>query len=145
MGLERAMFEGRQAVQLRTDLEDCFIDICAPEVLMLFTDNFDYQHLRRDFVKGLLSDEVRVAEFDEVLVPRVVCRFRVCVRLVFMSLRTVRISHNLENRQKNEACISALKHLQWSTRCFIGFNSLATSHTESNILDHLFRDDGKLL
>ena len=54
------MFEGRQAVQLLTDLEDCFIDICAPEVLMLFTDNFDYQHLRRDFVKGLLSDEVRV-------------------------------------------------------------------------------------
>ncbi|GAQ80574.1 eukaryotic translation initiation factor eIF-2B epsilon subunit [Klebsormidium nitens] len=58
LGLERAMFEGRQAVQLRTDLEDCFIDICAPEVLMLFTDNFDYQHLRRDFVKGLLSDEI---------------------------------------------------------------------------------------
>jgi translation initiation factor eIF-2B subunit epsilon len=41
------------------DLDDCYIDICSPEVLMLFTDNFDYQHLRRDFVKGLLSDEVR--------------------------------------------------------------------------------------
>lgn len=39
-------------------IKDCFIDICSPEVLLLFTDNFDYQQLRRDFVKGLLSDEV---------------------------------------------------------------------------------------
>jgi hypothetical protein len=38
--------------------QDCYIDICSPEVLLLFTDNFDYQHLRRDFVKGILSDEV---------------------------------------------------------------------------------------
>ncbi|KAH9309173.1 hypothetical protein KI387_037084, partial [Taxus chinensis] len=37
---------------------DCFIDICSPEVLMLFTDNFDYQHLRHDYVKALLGDEV---------------------------------------------------------------------------------------
>jgi hypothetical protein len=39
-------------------LQDCHIDICSPEVLALLTDNFDYQQLRRDFVKGLLSDEV---------------------------------------------------------------------------------------
>lgn len=39
-------------------LQDCYIDICSPEVLSLFTDNFDYQHLRRDFVKGLLVDDV---------------------------------------------------------------------------------------
>lgn len=38
--------------------QDCNIDICSPEVLLLFTDNFDYQQIRRDFVKGLLSDEV---------------------------------------------------------------------------------------
>ncbi|GAB4835382.1 hypothetical protein Ancab_000292 [Ancistrocladus abbreviatus] len=35
-----------------------YIDICAPEVLSLFTDNFDYQHLRRHFVKGLLLDDI---------------------------------------------------------------------------------------
>lgn len=40
--------------------QDCFIDICSPEVLSLFTDNFDYQHLRRHFVKGLLVDDVRL-------------------------------------------------------------------------------------
>jgi len=39
-------------------LQDCYIDICSPEVLSLFTDNFDYQHLRRHFVKGLLLDDV---------------------------------------------------------------------------------------
>ncbi|KAG1361504.1 hypothetical protein COCNU_09G009670 [Cocos nucifera] len=39
-------------------LKDCYIDICSPEVLSLFTDNFDYQHLRRHFVKGLLVDDL---------------------------------------------------------------------------------------
>uniref|UniRef100_A0A0E0GEQ0 Translation initiation factor eIF2B subunit epsilon n=1 Tax=Oryza nivara TaxID=4536 RepID=A0A0E0GEQ0_ORYNI len=38
--------------------QDCYIDICSPEVLSLFTDNFDYQHLRRHFVKGLLVDDI---------------------------------------------------------------------------------------
>ncbi|VVA95175.1 unnamed protein product [Arabis nemorensis] len=37
---------------------DCYIDICSPEVLSLFEDNFDYQHLRRHFVKGLLGDDI---------------------------------------------------------------------------------------
>ncbi|KAH7529231.1 hypothetical protein FEM48_Zijuj05G0162700 [Ziziphus jujuba var. spinosa] len=40
------------------DDDDCYIDICCPEVLSLFTDNFDYQHLRRHFVKGLLVDDI---------------------------------------------------------------------------------------
>ncbi|TQD70650.1 hypothetical protein C1H46_043820 [Malus baccata] len=38
--------------------QDCHIDICSPEVLSLFTDNFDYQHLRRHFLKGLLLDDI---------------------------------------------------------------------------------------
>jgi hypothetical protein len=46
-----------QPPQLRSDLMDCHIAICAPEVLMLFSDNFDYQHLKRDFVCGVLSEE----------------------------------------------------------------------------------------
>jgi hypothetical protein len=32
---------------------DCQISICAPEVLMLFSDNFDYQNLKKDFVSGV--------------------------------------------------------------------------------------------
>ncbi|KAL3691739.1 hypothetical protein R1sor_005390 [Riccia sorocarpa] len=56
--LERSLLADRPAVQLCSDVQDCYIDICSPEVLLLFTDNFDYQHLRRDFVRGLLSDEI---------------------------------------------------------------------------------------
>lgn len=57
MRLYPSITEGRNCVQVCTDLLDCQIDICAPEVLMLFTDNFDYQQLRRDFVCGVLSEE----------------------------------------------------------------------------------------
>lgn len=31
------------AVSLRTDLLDCHVDICSPEFLLQFSDNFDYQ------------------------------------------------------------------------------------------------------
>ena len=31
------------AVEIRSDLAHTHIYICAPEVLMLFSDNFDYQ------------------------------------------------------------------------------------------------------
>jgi translation initiation factor eIF-2B subunit epsilon len=48
-------------------LQDCYIDICSPEVLSLFTDNFDYQHLRRHFVKGLLVDDVCVTHYKSLL------------------------------------------------------------------------------
>jgi hypothetical protein len=36
---------------------DTNISICSPEVLMMFSDNFDYQTLKRDFVVGTLSEE----------------------------------------------------------------------------------------
>jgi hypothetical protein len=44
-------------LQVRTDLLDTNISICSPEVLMMFSDNFDYQTLKRDFVVGTLSEE----------------------------------------------------------------------------------------
>jgi len=34
---------------------DTHIAICAPEVLMLFSDNFDYQNLKPDFITGMLN------------------------------------------------------------------------------------------
>ncbi|XP_034699261.1 uncharacterized protein LOC117924668 isoform X2 [Vitis riparia] len=37
--------------------KNCYIDICSPEVLSIFTDNFDYQHWRHHFIKGLLVDD----------------------------------------------------------------------------------------
>lgn len=43
---------------IRNDLIDCHIDICSPIVPQIFTENFDYQHLRKDFVKGLLNSDI---------------------------------------------------------------------------------------
>jgi translation initiation factor eIF-2B subunit epsilon len=56
VSLEASLFSEHARVHVRTDLLDCHIDVCAPEVLFLFTDNFDYQHMRRDFVAGTLLE-----------------------------------------------------------------------------------------
>lgn len=55
--VDASFFSERDNVMVRTDLMDTHIAICAPEVLMLFSDNFDYQSIRRDFVAGVLSEE----------------------------------------------------------------------------------------
>lgn len=43
---------------LRNDLIDCRIDICTPHVPQIFQDDFDYQSLRSDFVRGVLSSDL---------------------------------------------------------------------------------------
>ena len=43
-------------IDIRQDLIDCRIDICTPEVLSLWSDNFDNQALRKDFLYGVLKD-----------------------------------------------------------------------------------------
>lgn len=58
ISLDKALLAEIPAIYLHNDKQDCYIDICSPEVLSLFTDNFDYQHLRRHFVKGLLVDDI---------------------------------------------------------------------------------------
>jgi hypothetical protein len=37
------VLEAHPGLRLRTDLLDCQIDICSPELLLQFSDNFDYQ------------------------------------------------------------------------------------------------------
>ncbi|KAK4282850.1 hypothetical protein QN277_014177 [Acacia crassicarpa] len=56
--LDKSLLLDNPSISLHHDKQDCYIDICSPEVLTLFTDNFDYQHLRRHFVKGLLVDDI---------------------------------------------------------------------------------------
>ncbi|EMS54837.1 Translation initiation factor eIF-2B subunit epsilon [Triticum urartu] len=56
--IDKDILANNPTLQLHNNMEDCYIDICSPEVLSLFTDNFDYQHLRRHFVKGLLVDDI---------------------------------------------------------------------------------------
>ena len=43
-------------VEVREDLIDCGIDVCTPEVLLQYTDNFDWQMPRRGFLWGVLKD-----------------------------------------------------------------------------------------
>ena len=48
VNLDASLFGEVKNIRVRTDMMDCHIDICAPEFLMLFTDNFDYQHIAAD-------------------------------------------------------------------------------------------------
>jgi translation initiation factor eIF-2B subunit epsilon len=52
------VFKNRSQVSIRNDLIDCQIDICSVEVLALFTENFDYQDIRRDFLTGILESDI---------------------------------------------------------------------------------------
>ena len=55
--VDTTFFSERDRVALRYDLAYTGVFLCAPEVLVLFSDNFDYQHVTRDFVRGVLSEE----------------------------------------------------------------------------------------
>ena len=48
--------KGHKEIELRADLVDCYIDICTPDVLGLWSDNFDYSNLRSSFLHGVLKD-----------------------------------------------------------------------------------------
>lgn len=41
--MDASLFGERDSVQLRTDLIDCHIAVCSMDVLVAFSDNFDYQ------------------------------------------------------------------------------------------------------
>lgn len=43
-------------IEIRQDLIDCGIDICTPEVLAQWSDNFDWQVPRRGLLRGILKD-----------------------------------------------------------------------------------------
>lgn len=49
---------GFGSLSVRYDLLDCQIDICAVNVLALYTENFDYQDVRRDFLRGVLTSDI---------------------------------------------------------------------------------------
>ncbi|KHO01046.1 translation initiation factor eIF-2B epsilon subunit [Metarhizium album ARSEF 1941] len=42
--------------EIRSDLIDAHIDICTPEVLALWSESFDYELPRRNFLHGVLKD-----------------------------------------------------------------------------------------
>ncbi len=46
-----------KTIEVRSDLVDCHIDICTPEVLGLFADNFDFTDYREHFLKTYVLHE----------------------------------------------------------------------------------------
>lgn len=50
--------EVENGIAFRNDLIDCRIDICTVDVPALFTENFDYDELRQDFVRGIVMSEI---------------------------------------------------------------------------------------
>ncbi|KAI9510867.1 nucleotide-diphospho-sugar transferase [Russula earlei] len=56
--IPRGVLENHPNVEIRNDLIDCSIDVCAVEVPSLFQDNFDYGDIRRDFVHGVLTSDL---------------------------------------------------------------------------------------
>jgi translation initiation factor eIF-2B subunit epsilon len=66
--LATVFLEDHAQLSLRADLLDCYIDICSPEVLLKFAEDFDYQDLRRDF----FHNEVQNYELGKKFFARVV-------------------------------------------------------------------------
>lgn len=51
-----SIFEENSDVNIRYDVLDCHVTVCAPTVPQLFSDNFDYQ-TRHHFIRGILVNE----------------------------------------------------------------------------------------
>ncbi|EJD53073.1 nucleotide-diphospho-sugar transferase [Auricularia subglabra TFB-10046 SS5] len=58
VSIPREKLKGHRNVEIRNDLIDCGIDVCAFEVLSLFQDEFDWQDVRRHFVRGVLTSDL---------------------------------------------------------------------------------------
>eukprot|EP01041_Mallomonas_annulata_P008628 gene8628-17798_t len=52
MNIPLEIMEEHSNIQCRSDLLDCHVDICSPELLLQFSDNFDYQNIRRHFIRN---------------------------------------------------------------------------------------------
>lgn len=58
VNIDPEVLEDVEEFVIDNDLIDCHVDICTAQVPTIFTENFDYQSLRSDFVKGLLSSDL---------------------------------------------------------------------------------------
>lgn len=52
-----SFFTSHSNVTVRTDLLDTGIDICSPDVLARFSDEFDYRHVRKQFLANSVAEE----------------------------------------------------------------------------------------
>ena len=56
ISLDPELLTSHGEIDVRDDLIDCHIDICALDVLAQWSDNFDFQSLRKSFLRGVLKD-----------------------------------------------------------------------------------------
>ncbi|CAI6335206.1 unnamed protein product [Periconia digitata] len=56
LSLDPDLLKENQELEIRQDLIDCGIDICTPDVLALWSDNFDFQAPRKGFLHSVLKD-----------------------------------------------------------------------------------------
>ncbi|KAL6710550.1 translation initiation factor eIF-2B epsilon subunit, GEF [Coniothyrium glycines] len=56
LSIDPELLSENQELEVRQDLIDCGIDICTPDVLALWSDNFDFQAPRKGFLHSVLKD-----------------------------------------------------------------------------------------
>jgi len=56
VNLDPDILKEHDEIEVRQDLIDCGIDICTPDVLALWSDNFDYEYPRKGFLHSVLKD-----------------------------------------------------------------------------------------
>lgn len=56
VNLDPDILKENPELEIRQDVIDCGIDICTPDVLALWSDNFDYEAPRRNFLHSTLKD-----------------------------------------------------------------------------------------
>ena len=57
VALPCSFFSAHSEIDIHSDLADCGIDLCSPDVLARFQDEFDYGDIRRDFVANSVAEE----------------------------------------------------------------------------------------
>lgn len=56
INIDPKLLTAHPEIEIRSDLIDCGIDICTPDVLALWAESFDFEFPRRDFLNGVLKD-----------------------------------------------------------------------------------------
>ncbi|RKF62851.1 putative translation initiation factor eIF-2B subunit epsilon [Erysiphe neolycopersici] len=56
INIDPKLLKAHPEIEIRSDLIDCGIDICTPDVLALWAESFDFELPRRDFLNGVLKD-----------------------------------------------------------------------------------------
>jgi translation initiation factor eIF-2B subunit epsilon len=55
--VDHSLFIDHPSVKVRYDLLDCHIDICSPDVLDHFRDNYDYRDIRQDYMHNEVQNK----------------------------------------------------------------------------------------